>query len=130
MVENNLAAPCGLYCGICRMFLVLDKDQLEQRGFKKGCPGCRVRNKKCKWIRKHCAPIRTGEREFCHECEEMPCEELQIIEDIYQERYCVSLVENLKKIKEIGSKKWLKEQEKNLEKRVVSSKVALATKKM
>ena len=110
MVENNLAAPCGLYCGFCRSYLSKKKDQLEKRGLKKGCEGCRVRNKKCKWIRKDCAAIRTGKLKFCHECDDIPCEGLEFLEEDYQERWFVSLIENLKRIGEIGAEKWLEEQ--------------------
>ncbi|MFX0138614.1 MAG: DUF3795 domain-containing protein [Candidatus Hodarchaeota archaeon] len=109
--EMNLAAPCGMYCGTCRQYLVLKKNLLEERGFKRGCEGCRVRNKNCTFLRKFCAKIRKKEIDFCFECEEFPCEDRKRIDDIYSERYNYSFVDNLNRIKEIGVKKWLKEQE-------------------
>ena len=45
MYEKNLAAPCGIYCGACRQYLLWKKDLLEERGYKMGCKGCRIRNK-------------------------------------------------------------------------------------
>ena len=109
--EMNLAAPCGMYCGTCRQYLALKKNLLEEKGFKRGCEGCRVRNKNCTFIRKFCAKIRKKEIDFCFECEEFPCEGRKRIDDIYIERYNYSFVDNLNRIKEIGVKKWLKEQE-------------------
>ncbi|NVM00767.1 MAG: DUF3795 domain-containing protein [Candidatus Helarchaeota archaeon] len=109
--EMNLAAPCGMYCGTCRQYLVLKKNLLKERGFKRGCEGCRIRNKNCVFLRKFCAKIRKKEIDFCFECEEFPCENRKKIDDIYSERYNYSFVDNLYRIKEIGVKKWLKEQE-------------------
>ena len=37
MGENNLAAPCGIFCGACRQYLLKKKDLLEKRGYKQGC---------------------------------------------------------------------------------------------
>ena len=75
-MENNLAAPCGLYCGTCRQFLLRKKDLLEERGYKTGCKGCRIRNKKCAFIRRDCPTLRKQEVEFCYECEKFPCQNL------------------------------------------------------
>jgi hypothetical protein len=112
MVENNLAAPCGIYCGACRQYLVRKKNLFEERGLKTGCQGCRIRNKNCAFIRRDCPTLRKKEIDFCYECENFPCENLQKIDILYQERYSVNMVENLKRIEEIGVKKWLQEQEK------------------
>ena len=35
MADIDLIGPCGVYCGSCRHYLVLKKNQLEKRGFKK-----------------------------------------------------------------------------------------------
>jgi len=112
MVDNNLAAPCGLFCGSCRQYLAWKKDLLEEKGLKIGCKGCRIRNKNCMFIRRDCPALRKKELEFCYECEKFPCQKLQKMDDLYQGRYFVSLVENLKRIEDIGVDMWLKEQEK------------------
>jgi len=108
----NLAAPCGIYCGACRQYLLKKKDLLEERGYKQGCDGCRIRNKNCAFIRRDCSAIRKKEFNFCYECNDFPCDNLEMIDLKYQETYSVNMVGNLKRIKEIGAVKWLKEQEK------------------
>jgi len=111
-LDNDLAAPCGIYCGACRQYLLLKKNLLEERGYKTGCKGCRIRNKKCAFIRRDCALLRNKEISFCYECDEFPCQKLQKIDSQYQEKYYVNLINNLNRIKKIGFEKWLKEQEK------------------
>ena len=64
---TDLVARCGLYCGSCRAYLVLKKDMLEERGYKHGCEGCKIRNKNCAFLRKQCAPLRKGEYDSCSE---------------------------------------------------------------
>ena len=110
MVDNNLAAPCGIYCGACRQYLLWKKDLLEERGYKMGCKGCRIRNKNCAFIRRDCPTLKKKELDYCYECEQFPCQKLQKIDSQYQERYSVNLVENLKRIEEIGVEQWLQEQ--------------------
>ncbi len=111
MVDNNLAAPCGVYCGACRQYLLGKKDMLEKRGYKQGCEGCRIRNKNCAFIRRDCNQLRKKELEFCYECENFPCQKLQKLDNRYSERYYVNMIKNLERIKEIGVDKWLQEQQ-------------------
>jgi len=112
MVDRTLAAPCGIYCGACRQYLVAKKDLLEERGFKTGCKGCRIINKNCAFIRRDCPKLRKKEIEFCYECEKFPCQNLKKIDKTYSERYSLSLIDNLYRIEEVGVEKWLQEQEK------------------
>ncbi len=111
-MDINIAAPCGIYCGACRQYLLKKKDLLEERGYKQGCDGCRIRNKNCAFIRRDCSALRKKEFDFCYECKDFPCDNLEKIDLTYQERYSVNMVGNLKRIKEIGTEKWLREQEK------------------
>jgi len=111
MVDNNLAAPCGIYCGACRQFLLWKKDLLEERGYKTGCRGCRIRNKNCAFIRRDCPTLRKNKIDFCYECEKFPCQNLKKIDAYYQKKYYVNMIKNLNKIEDIGVEKWLKEQE-------------------
>ena len=86
-MDINLAAPCGIYCGMCRQYLVLKKDLFEERGLKMGCKGCRIRNKNCAFIRRDCPSLRKNEIEFCHECENFYCQNLNKLDNMYRKRY-------------------------------------------
>ena len=110
-MKNNLAAPCGIYCGACRQYLLKEKNQFEKRGYKTGCMGCRIRNKKCSMIRRNCPELLENKIEFCHECDGFPCSNLEKLDNKYRKKYYVSLIDNLRRIREIGAEKWLKEQE-------------------
>ena len=110
MENNNLAAPCGIYCGMCLQYLALKKGLLKEKGLKLGCKGCRIRNKNCTFIRRDCSKLRKKEIEYCYECKDMPCNNLKRIDKIYIDRYSLSLIKNLRRIEEIGVKSWLQEQ--------------------
>jgi len=84
---------------------------LEERGYKSGCKGCRIRNKKCVFIRRDCSLLRKNEIDFCYECDSFPCQKLQKLDNHYQQKYSVNLINDLKRIEEIGADTWLYEQE-------------------
>jgi len=110
MKSEYLVGHCGIYCGACRTYLVLKKDLLKIKGYKRGCKGCILQNKKCAFIVRDCPQLRKKEIEYCFECEKFPCQNLKRMDNIYLTRYNVSLLENLKKIKEVGVNKWVGEQ--------------------
>ena len=112
MADIDLVGPCGVYCGSCRHYLVLKKDQLEKRGFKKGCTGCRIRNKNCAFIRRDCPPLRKNEFDFCYECKNFPCKNLIKLDSRHKTSYGDTPIENLRKIQEIGVKMWIDGQKK------------------
>ncbi|OPY28771.1 MAG: hypothetical protein A4E28_01335 [Methanocella sp. PtaU1.Bin125] len=102
-VRYTLAAPCGMYCGFCRDYLAGRKDG------KKGCEGCRIRNKNCAFIRKDCPRLRKGTIRFCHECDTFPCEKLKTLDSRYTKRYGYSMIKSLDRAREIGADAWLQE---------------------
>lgn len=104
-VKYTLAAPCGMYCGFCRDYLA------RLRGLKEGCEGCRIRNKKCAFIRKDCPRLWKGEVMFCHECDAMPCEKLKRLDSMYTKKCGWSMLANLERIRSVGADKWLEEQQ-------------------
>ena len=105
-VDNSkLVASCGLYCGACIDYLVY-----------KSCHGCGCNcgacassehHKRCE-IYECCVKLKGYTT--CRECEELPCSKLI--------QFCYSpvwlhhspVIENLRRQKTIGIKKWLKEQ--------------------
>ena len=92
-IPLKLISPCGMNCAICRSYL-LSK-----------CTGCRIRNKKCAFVKKRCEDnlkLLKGEVEYCFECQCFPCEALVKLDDRYRKRYKMSMIDNLKVIQEKG----------------------------
>ena len=112
MMENDLAAPCGVYCGACRQYLLRKQDLENKRGHIRGCKGCRPRNKMCAGIKRDCQALTIKELEFCFECVNFPCYNLTRLDTKYRDKYSTSIINNLLRIQEIGVEKWLKEQQK------------------
>jgi len=111
--DHALVAPCGMNCALCSGFLAL-KNDLKSKGIRMiRCTGCRPRNKKCAFLKKHCSKLSKGEVTFCFECESFPCKRLRTIDERYRSRYRMSMIENLRFIREHGMEKFLEEQEKS-----------------
>ena len=103
--KTKLGAPCGLYCGSCIDYLVY-----------KSCHCCSCDCGECDASSHHirCEIYRCCVKQKCHEacyeCEEFPCSKLI--------RFCYNpvwlhhlpVIENLRRRKTIGTKKWLEEQ--------------------
>jgi len=132
MTERDLLAFCGLYCGACglrglkepaeEMKRILDAYNYgeiakfipgmeEYPAFEKTlveftkqfCPGCREGGGNPGCVIRICAKEKG--LETCADCNEMPCEKARFITEGYPD-----VVENLKRIQQIGSDKWLEEQ--------------------
>jgi hypothetical protein len=105
--SQNLAAPCGVYCGACPSYY---------KGTCYGCSSGRTQKRTSKWgckIRRCCV----GEHKFdsCSQCCEFPCTLITRLQKSHlgekKFRYREEIVDNLRKIKEIGKMNWLKEQQ-------------------
>jgi hypothetical protein len=106
----ELIAPCGMNCGICKNYLAYSRGIPEKKGKVSHCPGCLPRNKNC-YVKRGCRKLRRNEIKFCYECDDMPCENLDRLDRRYRSRYGMSMVENLREIREKGMEKFLKNQE-------------------
>ena len=104
--EEVWAAPCGLYCGACIDNLVY-----------KNCHGCNCTCEKCAAVEHHkscniyqCC-VEQRKLKDCSECSDFPCTQLIhfCYSPIWQHHFHV--LENLKRRKAIGTRKWLREQE-------------------
>jgi hypothetical protein len=99
--DENLIAPCGLYCGECEAF---------QDG---RCKGCLSRIGLCLKYSKLCGIydccINKKKLRFCNECENFPCNNFNFF---MNEEYdwVFELKKNLEIIKSIGIKKFLKKE--------------------
>jgi len=101
MKISLLAAPRGLYCGECL-------------GFQRGTyEGCRSGKGECLKYRGICKIFKCclNERklDFCYQCTEFPCKKFR--EFFETKEWYNEVTGNLRRMKEIGLNKWLKEQE-------------------
>jgi len=107
-MNPDLIAPCGMNCALCisHFGFIMSGEKRES------CPGCRIRNKNCTWVKKGCDNLSKGLVKFCYECEKFPCERLKKLDSSYRKKYGMSMVDNLKKIEKIGIKKFVESEEK------------------
>ncbi|MDG6223548.1 MAG: DUF3795 domain-containing protein [Candidatus Bathyarchaeota archaeon] len=114
-MKPELVAPCGMDCNVCSGYLALEH-KIRSKGIKMAyCKGCRPRDKQCAFLKKRCEKLLNHEIEFCYECQDFPCKNLQHIDDRYKSHYHMSLIENLQLIKEQSLEKFLETQQKKWE---------------
>jgi hypothetical protein len=106
----DVIAPCGMNCGICKAYLAYSRGVPYKKGEIYHCTGCRVRDKKCAFIKRDCEKLRKKQISFCYECQEMPCERLAKLDQRYISYYGMSMLENQKMIKEKGMTEFLRSQ--------------------
>jgi len=104
----DLIAPCGINCGLCKAYLAYSREVPYKKGEVYHCTGCRVRDKKCAFIKRDCEKLRKKQISYCFECQDMPCERLSKLDRLYTSHYGISPIENQKLIKEKGMDEFLK----------------------
>lgn len=110
-MEEKLIAPCGMNCGVCVSYLAL-KNNLNKKGFRKTyCAGCLPRGKNCAFMKRQCDLLGKGLVRFCYECGDFPCRRLKDLDKRYRTKYHMSMIENLKFIKENGIGEFLEKEE-------------------
>ncbi|HEY5557952.1 DUF3795 domain-containing protein [Acetobacterium sp.] len=107
-MRAELIAPCGMNCRLCMAY------QRE----KKQCKGCNSNsgyktNSCLKCIIKNCPTIQNNGSGFCYECDKFPCARLKQLDKRYRTKYHMSMIENLKFIKNNGIDAFLQQEEKN-----------------
>lgn len=107
--SEELIAPCGMNCRICLAFFGYTMSGKKR---KMKCVGCKPTNKSCAHLKKYCKKLLKNEIEYCYECSDFPCEQLQKLDSKYRERYNMSMIENLEKIRDNGIDDFLNQQEK------------------
>ena len=107
-MKKELIAPCGMNCGICIGFFGY---VLNGKRRKNPCIGCRSGNKQCDFIKKQCEVLSKEAIEYCFECTDYPCKNLEKLDRHYREKYNMSMIKNLEFIKENGVNMFLKQQE-------------------
>jgi hypothetical protein len=110
-MEEQLIAPCGMNCAICAAYLAR-QHRVRQKGITMAtCEGCRPRDKKCAFLKKSCQLLLSNRVQYCYECGSFPCRRLETIDKKYQTRFRMSMMQNLKDIRQYGAERFLAEQE-------------------
>jgi hypothetical protein len=111
-MEEILIAPCGMNCALCANYLA-QKNDMRSKGIRKSyCAGCRPRGKNCAFMKGKCELIGEGRIKYCFECEAFPCKRLKSLDERYRKKYHMSMIENLRDIRDMGMDKFLADQAK------------------
>ena len=105
-------APCGMNCAICSHYLAFKNDLKSKNVSMPYCSSCRIRNKKCAFLKKHCELLMKNKVRFCYECKNFPCDNLKRIDKRYRTFFRMSMIENLNIIKKNGIEKFLEKENK------------------
>jgi hypothetical protein len=100
--RERLIAPCGVDCGVCSAYLAYTNHIPRRRGAISHCSGCRIRKKKCAYLKGHCRRLASDEVEFCFQCAEYPCVRLKHLDGRYRKGFGASPISNLEIIRESG----------------------------
>jgi len=109
MISEKLVAPCGMNCGLCVSYFGYT---VKGKKSKNPCSGCRSRDKQCAFLKAGCEKLAKKKVEYCFECDNFPCKDLQDIDAKYRKKYEMSMIENLKNIEARGIENFLEMQEK------------------
>ena len=107
--SKELIAPCGMNCRICLAYFGYTTSGKKR---KIRCVGCKPTDKSCAHLKKYCKYKTINKVEYCYECSDFPCEQLQKLDNKYRERYDMSMIENLEHIQNNGISDFLKQQQK------------------
>ncbi len=107
VVKKDLIAPCGMNCRICVGYFGYTMGGKKR---KVNCIGCKPRDKSCAFLKKYCKKLTKREVEYCYECDDFPCSHLEGLDNVYRERYNMSMIENLEYIRDNGMGGFLKQQ--------------------
>lgn len=90
-------APCGMNCGVCfaRLRTVNRCPGCMSYGVDKPnhCNNCRIA---------HCPELEQAYARFCYECTRFPCLRLRTLDKRYRMKYGISMIDNLRSIREDG----------------------------
>jgi hypothetical protein len=103
-IPTTLIAPCGMNCRLCRAYI---RD-------KQACPGCRgddsLKSKACVSCKiKNCEQIAEGNIKYCFSCDGFPCARLNNLDKRYRTNCGMSMIDNLKTIRDFGIRYFIRE---------------------
>ncbi len=102
-MKINMVAPCGINCSVClkqfKLPVACDGCNSTSRNKPKYCYNCIIRN---------CEKRLSNNYKYCFQCDTYPCRRLMQLDNRYRTSYDISLLENLKHIKENGIRTHIK----------------------
>ena len=106
-VKTTMIAPCGMNCSICRL----------QFRSPKECDGCNSGSRNLplycfNCIMRNCTLRVKGNGRYCFQCDTFPCARLKRLDKRYRNKYGMSMLENLRNIKEMGIRKFVSNEKK------------------
>ena len=118
--KKKLAAPCGLYCGVCAVFIAHKDNNIKFKERLKDVYGVTVDEIKCQgylsdklFVYCQACPIRscTFEKgiEGCHQCGDFPC---HFIEDFPLPVGKKVMLRAIPTWSELGTERWMEGEEK------------------
>ena len=104
-LTSSLIAPCGMNCRLCRAYIRK----------KNACPGCRgddhLKTKTRALCRiKTCEMLKAADLKYCFDCAIYPCDRLNHLDTRYRTKYGMSMIDNLKSIKQAGIRNFMKQE--------------------
>ena len=128
-VKKELLAPCGLYCGVCSIYIAHRDNNVKfkqvllpiYKAFAKNiedisCTGC-LSNDIVFPVCRHCAIKKCTKNkgiEGCHQCDEFPCKLLIEFNNDGMPHHS-DAINNLRKLRKVGEESWLADQAKRWE---------------
>ncbi|MBI5571429.1 MAG: DUF3795 domain-containing protein [Desulfomonile tiedjei] len=120
MVNRELLAPCGLYCGVCAVLIAHRDNNLKFKEKLTKVYGCSAEQIACKgcmsderFILCQQCPVRTCVSdkgyEGCHQCNDFPCEFLQNFPYPVGKKVIARAIPSWR---ELGTEQWVAEEEK------------------
>ena len=107
--SEELIAHCGMNCRICLAYFGYTSTGKKRKMI---CIGCKQTDKSCGHLKKYCKILTKNEVEYCYQCNDFSCNQLQKLDSKYRERYDMSMIENLEYIRDNGMDNFLGKQEK------------------
>ena len=118
-VNKNLLAPCGLYCGVCSIYIAHRDNNQKFKEILTGVYGVPLEEIQCEgclspepFVYCRSCPIKdcTREREYegCHQCDDFPCEHIDNFPIPVGKKVILRAIPQWR---EMGTEAWVKAEE-------------------
>ncbi|MBU2510861.1 DUF3795 domain-containing protein [bacterium] len=121
-IQNELLSPCGLYCGVCAIYIA---DKENNQKFKEKlapvyavkpeelqCKGCMSQDEDSIFFYCKICPIKTCAKEKgfegCYQCDDFPCDHIDKFSIPVGKKVILRAIPQWK---ELGTQEWVKQEE-------------------